>query len=123
MAGLLRFSRKDAVALLLTRSGVETVIAQTRAANLIQLALAALLVAICALVGASTGRPVSGLFYGMAALAMWAVLATALSAWDHFRTAAPLRKLSPADLARETDPARFWRAHRGLFPWVAGDKT
>jgi len=63
---------------------------------------------------------VAGALYGIATLGMWAVLATLLSTWDHFRTAAALRRQASAEIARAPDPTRFWRAHRGLFPWYPG---
>ncbi len=116
MAGLLSFSRQDAVALPLTRRNVDNVIARTRAANLVQLGLSVALVAgLLWVAGSVTGR-VAWLFYATAAVAAWAIPATGLSTWDHFRTAATLRKRAQADLSGENDPKAFWWAHRGVFP-------
>ena len=117
MAGLLSFSRKDAVALPLTPQTVDTVIARTRTATLAQLALSVAVVAGLVAVAALTTGWVSGLCYGAAALAMWGLLAALLSTWDHFRAASPLRRHARADIARDPDPMRFWRAHRGVFPF------
>ena len=119
MAGVLRFSRQDAAALPLTPETVETVIARTRTANLAQMLVAILLVAGLLLAGRSVSGAFAPLFYGGAALAMWGVLGAALSTWDHFRTARPLRTHPGLDLARESDPRRFWQAHRGLFPYFS----
>jgi hypothetical protein len=116
MAGLLSFSREDAVALPLTRQTVEIVIARTRFANLVQMWLSVALVAGLLLIGRTTSGWVSGLCYAAAALGMWGILATGLSTWDHFRAATPLRKQAQADIARDPDPKTFWWAHRGVFP-------
>lgn len=119
MTGLLGFSRADAVALPLTVETVETVVARTRASNLVQLGVSILVVAGLVWIGGRTTGTLSALCYGAAALAMWGFLAAALATWDHFRTASPLRKQVRADIARNPDPARFWRAHRGLFPFLS----
>ncbi len=116
MAGLLSFSRDDAVALPLTSQTVDTVIARTRRVNLVQMGLSVSLVAGLVVIGRSASGWVSGVCYAVAALAMWGILATVLSTWDHFRAAAPLRRQAQADIARDPDPKRFWWAHRGVFP-------
>ncbi len=110
----LAFSRGDAAALPLTDATIETVIARTRTANLVQMLAAVVLVAGLLLAGRQTGAPLSAAFFGAAALAAWGLLATALSTWDHFRAAKALR--GRVGLAPGTDPAAFWAAHRGLFP-------
>ena len=66
MAGLLSFSRDDAVALPLTTRTVETVIARTRTANLVQAGLAVSLVAGLVLIGRTASGWISGLLYGLA---------------------------------------------------------
>ncbi|HCQ65169.1 MAG TPA: hypothetical protein DIU07_08430 [Rhodobacteraceae bacterium] len=116
MGGFVSFSRDDAVALPLTTRTVETVITRTRAANLVQVGLSVSLVAGILVIGWTTSGWVSGLCYAVAALGMWGILATVLSLWDHFRAASALRKQAQADIARGTDPTKFWWAHRGVFP-------
>jgi len=119
VVGLLSYSRRDAAALPLSEATVETVIARTRTAVLAQLLVAIGIVAGLLLAGRAASGTLAMLFYGLAALAMWGLLGAALSTWDHFRTAAPLRAHLGLDLARESDPAKFWRAHRGLFPYFS----
>ena len=117
MASLLSFTRADAAALPLTPEAVTTVIAATRRAVVAQLGLAVAVSAGLLLASrATTGALALGLG-GLGLIALWGVLATLLSAWDHARVSARLDRHALDEIAREGDPVKFWRAHRGLFPY------
>lgn len=116
MAGLLSFSRAEAVALPLTAETVKTVISGTRKANLNQLVLAlALSAALWWAASLVTGGP-AWILAAVAALSSWGILATGLSTWDHFRVSIPLGKTAESEIAKQSDPEKFWWVHRGLFP-------
>lgn len=116
MAHILRFTRAEAASLPLTTQTVTEVITRSRRAVLAQLALSAALVAGLVWIADHSTGWLSGAGYAAAALAMWGVLATVLSAWDHFRVSLPLKKIAASAIARERDPKRFWWAYRGVFP-------
>ncbi|GKY86735.1 hypothetical protein [Sinisalibacter aestuarii] len=117
MAGLLSFTRNDAAALPLTPEGIAIVIAATRRAILARLGLAVAISAALLLLARATGGMLSLAFAGLGLLSLWGVLAGLLAAWDHARASAALRRHIPANIARESDPVKFWRAYRGLFPY------
>jgi len=118
MAGLLRFTRAEAATRPLTPGGVAAVIAQTRRVVLAQLLMAVAVSTALLLVARSTSGLVSTIIAGIGFVSLWGVLATLLSAWDHARVSALLRKQASTEIARESDPVKFWWAHRGLFPYA-----
>lgn len=118
MAGRLSFTRDEAAALPLTPEGVARVIAEARARVQAQLGLATAASAALLLASRMSSGGVAMGLAGLGFLSLWGVLATALSAWDHARVAAHLRKHAATEIARQSDPVRFWRAHRGLFPFA-----
>jgi hypothetical protein len=117
MAGLLSYSRDEAAALPLSARTVETVIARSRTAVLAQLALSVGVVVVLGWTGDHTTGWIGWLFNAAAILSLWGVLATVLSAWDHFRVSAALKKTAAAELARADDPKKFWWTYRGVFPF------
>lgn len=119
MAGALRYSRADAGKVALTPEGVAQVVAAARRAVLGQLALGTAIAAALFLAARITSGLLSTALAGLGFLALWGVLAALMAAWDHARTAKRLRsrEQAQAEIARESDPRKFWWAHRGLFPY------
>lgn len=123
MAGLMSFSRAEAVAMPLTAETVKTVITGTRRANLNQLVLALALSAVLWWVASLVTGALAWFLAAVAALSSWGILATGLSTLDHFRVSIPLGKTAESEIARQGNPEKFWRAHRGVFPVAWTDWT
>ena len=123
MAGPLSFTRAEAAARPLTPETVAEVIAEARRAVLGQILLAVGVSTALLLVARSTSGLLSTLIAGIGLVSLWGVLATLMAAWDHARTSALLRKQASTEIARESDPAKFWWAHRGLFPIAWPERT
>lgn len=116
MAGILRYGRTQAAALPLSEATVDSVIATSRRVVLTQLAVFTAIVAgLVWLAVQSTGLLV-WVFGGAATLAAWGVWGALFATFNHFVASFALRRNARTELARETDPKKFWWTHREVFP-------
>jgi len=116
MRGILSYGRKDAAALPLSEATVAVVIAKARRVCLTQLAVFAALVGGLVWVAIQSAGAVVWVSAGLATLAAWGLWGALFATLNHFVASIPLRKNAAAELARETDPMKFWWTHREVFP-------
>jgi len=116
MAEILRYGREQAAALPLSEATVDAVIATSRRVVLTQLGVFTAAVAgLVWLATQSTGVMV-WVFAGAATLVAWGVWGALFATFNHFLASILLRRNARTELARETDPKKFWWAHREVFP-------
>jgi len=116
MAGILTYGHKDAAALPLDAATVEAVIARSRRVCLTQLAGFAALVGGLVWIATQSAGVLVWLFAGAATFAAWGLWGALFATLNHFIASIPLRKNAVAEIARESDPKKFWWAHREVFP-------
>ncbi|GGD37771.1 hypothetical protein [Sinisalibacter lacisalsi] len=116
MAGILSYGRKEAAALPLSEATVEAVIAKARRVCLTQLAAFAALVGGLVWGAVQADGLVVWLSAGLATLAAWGLWGALFATLNHFIASIPLRRNAAAEIARETDPKKFWWTHREVFP-------
>ncbi|SMH49212.1 hypothetical protein [Maritimibacter sp. HL-12] len=116
MAGILSYGRDEAAALPLSEATVEAVIVTSRRVCLTQLAVSAALVGGLVWVALQSSGVMVWLSAGLATFAAWGLWGALFATLNHFIASIPLRRNATAEIARETDPKKFWWTHREVFP-------